>query len=584
MARICKLSASGLSLVMLSSLALWPSMAHGQVGPHGTALQVPCSPAPGPKYRILAQNSLAVWCQNLDPGQLIVPDGPAKLELIGTNGDPVQPLPAAITVVQPTTVQPQPSILIVYWNPDNSTALQPNKTYRLTLTYLSGTIAAYRAATPELNQVRMPVIFNFSTAESVSITAVNATKEYTITSNLGFSIDGQTLATTAGPTFTADHQPLPVDWQPCLISTRPTSYEFQCEPFKPAPSTHPITLDQLQSTLLEWVGKVRVKVHTLPGTPLIPQQAPFHDIFGGVAKFDAKARISRPTAPATKDNATLWLNLNYTAGVRASPAWILDVKYAPLLKLYHGYSIGPTATANIGNGSIQGQSATDTIDLGGTAKHIILPESPVSMYVINFGGTYETDRHFDRSNVLGVADFQWFPLGIYNTQQRQQTVQWNKNLHDPDSNAAQNAALTDISPYRYIGYDLDFHGSIEAGGNVIEHQVKASKGGAIEILSTFPVFRAVPQVHFLLQIYRFSFDDLIAGRYLATTEKTIVQTPANTLYLKNEQGWKAANTLTGSFALDAQGNVGLTVKYTTGFSPPAYKRVNSVQAGVAIKY
>ena len=104
------------------------------------------------------------------------------------------------------------------------------------------------------------------------------------------------------------------------------------------------------------------------------------------------------------------------------------------------------------------------------------------------------------------------------------------------------------------------------------------------MLPAYSIFRLVPQVHFLLQLWRFSFDESMVGYYLATTENTIVQTPSNSLYLKRVQGWKGVNIVTNCFALDPQGNFNITVTYKDGFSPPTWKRVNAVQAGILIKY
>jgi hypothetical protein len=177
------------------------------------------------------------------------------------------------------------------------------------------------------------------------------------------------------------------------------------------------------------------------------------------------------------------------------------------------------------------------------------------MYALTFGVTYETDRHFDRDNVLGTVDFQWLPLHLNNTQQRQQLAQWYSDLKNNS-----NEVLTDISPYKYRGYDIDFHIGTEGGWNVVQHTVHASKGGAIDLLPMFPIFRIVPQAHALFQVYRFSVDELLVGRYLTTTEKTVVETPSNSLYLLDLNGWKGVSTLNFTYALDTQGNLGINVK------------------------
>jgi hypothetical protein len=143
--------------------------------------------------------------------------------------------------------------------------------------------------------------------------------------------------------------------------------------------------------------------------------------------------------------------------------------------------------------------------------------------------------------------------------------------------------LSDI-PLRTLGYQLDFHAGIEVGGALADTTVDATKGNATEVLPKYPIARLAPQVHGLLQLGKFSFDELLVGRYLTTTENTIVQTPANTLYLHTVRGWKAISILKSSFAVDSQGNFNVTVTFKDGFAPPNYKRVNAVQAGILIKY
>jgi hypothetical protein len=114
--------------------------------------------------------------------------------------------------------------------------------------------------------------------------------------------------------------------------------------------------------------------------------------------------------------------------------------------------------------------------------------------------------------------------------------------------------------------------------------VHASKGNAKETLPQYPIFRVVPQIHFLLQLGRFSFDELFTGRYLATSENSIVETASHSLYLQKVQGWKGISVLTSSLALDPQGNFNINVTFKDGYAPPNYKRVNAVQAGILIKY
>jgi hypothetical protein len=566
----------GVALALLSILAFCPAYAASSTSadtPHEPAPPaagpVDCTLAASPPMRILAPNAVAVFCVGAVSTSRIIPDGARKLEWNSPENG-LQPVTSLITVAQPTTVgtQLQPNVLILFWKFDPETNLQPNRKYKFTL--------AYKDRSPNITPA--PLVVPVDTTESITLAYDAGSKDFIVTSNIGFSLDGHTLATRVR---TKGNDRI---WQPCNIAFRSTSpidrtYNFICTKIAAVSTDDQITLAALQSVLIEFVGRVDIQQNSLPGVPLIPLSSPYLDVLGGSPKFDAKARFARPSAPPAKDSALEYLNFNYAAGVGATPAWTADAKYSPSLMLIRGFTLAPLATANIGNGKIQGQTAADTIDLGLIARTIINPTVASNMYALSFGTTYETDRRFDRDNVLGTFDLQWLPLILNNTQQRQQLVEWYRYLKK-DSGIVQ----SDISPYKYFGYDVDAHIGVEGGWNVIEHQVNASKGGAVDILPMFPIFRIVPQAHALFQLYRFSFDELLVGRYLTTSEKTIVETPTNSLYLLKLKSWKGVSTFNFTYSLDAQGNLGINVKYTDGFSPPNYKRVNSVQAGIVLKY
>jgi hypothetical protein len=345
-----------------------------------------------------------------------------------------------------------------------------------------------------------------------------------------------------------------------------------------APFSNTPTSDQLAQLDLSLVGILNLRLRTLPGTPLTPSSIPVHDVLGGQPSFDPKSRFVRQNAPASKDDAHIYVNGNYTAGVGTAPAWTLNSKYSPVLFLSGRFTVGPLFTTDIGNNTIKGQTYANTIDLGAAGTAIYRPGSTLEALAFTPGVTYETDRQFDRDNLLATVDTQEFFAHLYDTQQT-------KSFRDLGVLLRTNsgAKLSDVKT-QTIGYDLDFHAGVETGSALIDTTVKASKGTAVATLPRYGIFRAVPQVHGLLQISRLSVDELIAGRYVALTENTIVETADHALYLQKIQGWKAISTLTNTFALDTQGNFNLSVTYKSGFAPPNYKRVNAVQAGLTIKY
>jgi hypothetical protein len=395
-------------------------------------------------------------------------------------------------------------------------------------------------------------------------------------SSVAFSIDGKTLAVAKrDPNKPGKRQLVPCKIPITVLTPKQTYIDAKCSQFDPQSNSD---LSELVKIDLSLVGIYDIEIDSLPDTALIPSSLPIRDVFGNTPKFDPKTRFVRQNSCATIQACNLYLNVNYAAGVGALPAWVFDGKFSPTLTSRNQFFLAPLLAADIGNNTISGQTYTNTIDIGGTAQRVFLPGPILQALVLTVGPTYETDKQFDRHNLLATGDFQFYFSHLYKTQQQKALIEYNEK-------GAKIPALQ-LSDIRlpFVGYQLDFHAGMEVGGDLTNSTVKASKGGATETLPQYAIFRLVSQAHFLLQLGRFSFDESLTGRYLATTENTIVQTPTNSLFLRTVQGWKGINVLTGSFALDPQGNFNINVTFKDGFAPPNYRRVNAVQAGLLIKY
>lgn len=519
-----------------------------------------CSPS---DYVILAPNAVAIKC-DVQPTE--VPTG-GQLVLVPKNGQGSQ-ITDAIQVVSPPRL---PSVrhqdwLIVYWMRSAKANLTTGASYVLTLQYAP----VNGGASP----VTPPLVIQIDTTPAVTLLSPqkSAPLDFLAKGHIAFSGDSKELVY-------EDTSKSAAEFSPCIIKLSAPfrdSYALSalCErliPLSPQP-----TLSDFKKVNFTAVGYRRVKLGSLPGIPIVPTAMPGLDVLGGVPTFDKKSRFARQNAPATKDASQFYLNVNYAAGVRTVPGWVLDGKYAPPLAMYRQFTLSPLLLADVGNNSVQGQTYTNTVDLGGTAQRVFRPGA--TLLAFTPGVNYETDKQFDRDNLLATIDSQYFFKGLYKTQQ-QQCFSW----HNDEVLKNKAAQLSDC-PVPIVGYGLDFHAGIQPGGALVDSTVHASKGSATEVLPSYSIFRLVPQVHFLVQLWRFSFDESVVGYYLATTENTIVQTPFNSLYLKRVQGWKGVNIVTNCFALDPQGNFNVTVTYKDGFSPPTWKRVNAVQAGILIKY
>jgi hypothetical protein len=528
--------------------------------PVSVGASAPCSVA---DYKVLTPYAVALRCK--------VPptDRPDSGVLVETTKAAVTQIASGVTVTAPVISH---EWLIISWPATPASILHAKRTYSLTLNY--GQAAS--GTTPP------PLVVAIDTSETVTLSAAapSAPLDFRVVSHLAFANDQNAvsmlkldLVKPGDLTHTFRDCRIPIK----NVPDKPYQVDAQCSQLTAPFGTTP-TNNELAQLDLSLVGILNLRLRTLPGTPITPSALPVNVVLGGHPSFDPKSRFARQNAPASKDAAHIYLNGNYTAGVGTAPAWTLNSKYNPILLLAGRFTVGPLLTTDIGNNTITGQTYANTIDLGATGTAIYRPGGALPSLAFTPGVTYETDRQFNRDNLLATIDTQEFFAHLYNTQQTKSFEKFRLLLQADSS-----AKLTDVKTPA-LGYALDFHAGLETGSALVDTTVKASKGPAVATLPRYGIFRVVPQVHGLLQLSRLSIDELFAGRYVALTENTIVETADHALYLKHIEGWKALSTLTNTFALDTQGNLNLSVTYKSGFAPPNYKRVNAVQAGLTIKY
>jgi hypothetical protein len=317
---------------------------------------------------------------------------------------------------------------------------------------------------------------------------------------------------------------------------------------------------------------------------LLPTSVPdLLDFLGAAVKIDSKSQLVQEKAPASKDASSYYINFNYAASRGSKPGWVLDGKIAPAIgKPFHGYQFSPLALANVGANQVSNIKYTDTIDFGGSMSRMYRPNDVLQGFLVSPGVTYETDREFDRHNLLATPDFRFNFYNWYNTRQRRSFQKFYYELQKANERHIP-WTLADSRPC-LLGYILEFHTGFEAGGALADTTVKASVGKATLPLPAYNIARAVGQIHGLLEIGRFSFDALGTVRYLTTVENTVYESPTHSLTLERIHGWKAYGVFNGSVNIDPAGHFALTVSYKDGFAPPKFIRVNTVLAGVTLKY
>jgi hypothetical protein len=320
------------------------------------------------------------------------------------------------------------------------------------------------------------------------------------------------------------------------------------------------------------------------GTQQLPASLPnLIDIFDKPVKIDAKSQLVPEKAPASKDSSNYYVNFNYGAGKGSKPGWILDGKIAPVIgKLFRGYQFIPTASADVGINQISNLKYTDTINFGASLAHMYQPNDVLQGLLFKPGLTYESDREFDRHNLLGTTDLQFRFANLYNPRQRRNAIKYSEELKIAEAKKIPWTRAN--SKPVLLGYVLDFHIGFEAGGALKDTVVKASVGKATLPLPSYHIGRVVPQAHALFEIGRFSIDAVGTARYLTTAENTVLERPDHTLFLKRLHGWNAYGVISGSWNFDPAGHFAFTATYKDGFSPPKFSRVNTVQSGITLKY
>jgi hypothetical protein len=553
----------------------------------------PCQEA---AYKVLTPSILAIQCS----GEVTPVDRTATMQVINNTGKAPTYSQIALNVYSSSS-----KLWLLLMSPDPHFVLETNATikYSVVLSYFASGIPKQEASIP------IDLTGNFTIAPSPLKS--KAATQFQFTSTIGF----------IGPGGHVLYEITPSDPQktyPCNLllenfSEKHVPESGTCYTFVELPSN---LLKDLQTIDPRYVGVVDIKLHAttedLLDSPLIPMALPTSSSMPGVIaapqklilsvtpKVDPKSRISPQKAPATQAASQVYLNFSYAGGVGTAPGWVLNGQIAPILGMRKGWTLAPSATADVGGNKVPGQTYTDTIDFGGTGQRVFRIDNVLQFLTVMPTVTYETDKEFNRDNLLGTVDFKLNFGGLYHTQSSKvlrkfyclsltdadkakppaQCVGLLPNGSGADKITVQ---LSDIPP-PFFGYALDFHIGVEAGGALADTTVKASTGKAQLPLPAYSICRIVPQVHGILQIWKVSLDGNVTGWYLAATENTVLQTKSNTLYLEKLQTWKGLGSVTATFTDSSASHFGVTVTYKDGFAPPTYARVNSVQAGLLLKY
>jgi len=310
------------------------------------------------------------------------------------------------------------------------------------------------------------------------------------------------------------------------------------------------------------------------------------NIFGDDLTIEQTAAgASVQPAPQKEADAWLWANGTITAGTGAAPAWVLDGLFSPpsWQRWLGGVPITPVkVTANIGNNKIGGVAAKDVIDFEIPSLMWLPPVVAGELrFQVPASLTLETNRAFTHRNLLGVGDVIW----DFRALNRPQSVRTAEKAVSKVPFKMPPQGKFGKGGYESVGWTLEFHTGLEAGGALTATTVTNPKTKAtIGTLPTYSIARFVPQIDGIYQYRNFSLESYITGRYLFTTEHTAVNDNAGIPYLETVKGWKAVNVLTFSYSPGASPHIKFNIAYTEGFAAPTYQRANGVKIGLAIAY
>jgi hypothetical protein len=194
------------------------------------------------------------------------------------------------------------------------------------------------------------------------------------------------------------------------------------------------------------------------------------DVFGVQPTIPKTTRMLplNALAPASKAAAAYYFNFTFLGATGASPSWALDAQVIPALVpgLYGGIEINPfVGSANVGQGSISTVTFTDTINLGSNVVRTFETQKHgIDSWTLTPGFTTETDKEFDRWNVLGTIDAKFNLKGTYNPQSRKQLLKLASLIK---SDPTRSWTINDVAIPKF-GYVFEAHAMLEGGKKVLD--------------------------------------------------------------------------------------------------------------------
>ncbi len=355
-----------------------------------------------------------------------------------------------------------------------------------------------------------------------------------------------------------------------------------------APDADPDTIGRVTITLTGSrlpVSAVKLTVEGLSdvfGNPVSPAASSRTEIFG------------RNLSGKTRDEVDTYLRLGHEAGRNRKPAWTLDAQTQVELPVRPGgWRVTPMGSADIGFGSA---ATTNTVKLGvGFTRFDLIgrsfqdprrspvrrgPREPLLQGArFTIAPTFETDRDFDKRNLLADVDVELFFRNLYNPIRTQ-----NRRLLEHARAQDPGVRMEDIAGSSF-GWVVTFVGGAELGGALYDQrETFDTLGGALPTTVEAPahgIARIRAKASVLLEFKRVSLGMQGIGRWLATEEHAL-QSARGIFVRRDFDGVQGFAQVTLSVALSERTSLDST--YKVGRLPPLYPRVSIVQTGVAFRF
>jgi hypothetical protein len=299
------------------------------------------------------------------------------------------------------------------------------------------------------------------------------------------------------------------------------------------------------------------------------------DLFG--QEIVAKGKLTVAKTPKGKEDAFVFAkgmfeSVDNSRGLADTLA--LDLKVQPIWQMTGRWMFRPELSANI---SKNVPNASNAIRLAALFSNTtVRREGALVAQTRTAGLTTETDRNFDRVNLL--ADLRWQPdfRGQYQSREARRLSRAAKLGKKPD----------EVALLR-TGYGYDLRIGLEAGASASRQSITKSQQ-TID-LDRFEILRLRPHVHAFYETglfgdWQLTLDLSAALRYLFETELTDALSPGGTLLVREVDGFEPYTEATLALSFDPGQHLALALTYKNGAEPPTWVEVDKYSVGIVAKY